>query len=60
MLDWELSTLGHPLADFSYHCMSWHIPATLGRGIAGKDLAALGASTRLAMPCRMAAMRNML
>ncbi len=42
VLDWELSTLGHPLADFSYHCMSWHIPATLGRGIAGKDLAALG------------------
>jgi aminoglycoside phosphotransferase (APT) family kinase protein len=25
VLDWELSTLGHPLADFSYHCMSWHI-----------------------------------
>ena len=42
VLDWELSTLGHPLADFSYHCMSWHIPATMGRGIAGKDLAALG------------------
>ncbi|WP_280192098.1 phosphotransferase [Delftia sp. PS-11] len=42
VLDWELSTLGHPLADFSYHCMSWHIPAALGRGIAGKDLAALG------------------
>ena len=42
VLDWELSTLGHPLSDFSYHCMSWHIPATLGRGIAGKDLAALG------------------
>src|SRR2546427_748538 len=42
VLDWELSTLGHPLADFSYHCMSWHIPATLGRGIAGKALGALG------------------
>lgn len=42
VLDWELSTLGHPLADFSYHCMSWHIPATMGRGIAGQDLAALG------------------
>ena len=26
ILDWELSTLGHPLADFSYHCMAWHIP----------------------------------
>jgi aminoglycoside phosphotransferase (APT) family kinase protein len=42
VLDWELSTLGHPLADFSYHCMSWHIPADLWRGIAGLDLPALG------------------
>jgi aminoglycoside phosphotransferase (APT) family kinase protein len=42
VLDWELSTLGHPLADFSYHCMSWHIPYTMGRGIAGLDIAALG------------------
>ena len=42
VLDWELSTIGHPLADFSYHCMSWHIPHQLGRGIAGYDLAALG------------------
>ena len=42
VLDWELSTLGHPLADFSYHCMAWHIPAELGRGIGGEDLAALG------------------
>jgi len=42
VLDWELSTLGHPLADFSYHCMSWHIPYTLSRGIGGLDIAALG------------------
>jgi aminoglycoside phosphotransferase (APT) family kinase protein len=42
VLDWELSTLGHPLADFSYHCMSWHIPRALGRGIGGVDIAALG------------------
>ncbi len=42
ILDWELSTLGHPLADFSYHCMSWHIPPGQFRGIAGLDLAALG------------------
>jgi aminoglycoside phosphotransferase (APT) family kinase protein len=42
VLDWELSTLGHPLADFSYHCMSWHIPPQQFRGIAGLDLAALG------------------
>lgn len=42
VIDWELSTLGHPLADFSYHCMSWHIPAALWRGIGGVDLDALG------------------
>ena len=43
VLDWELSTLGHPLADFSYHCMSWHIASSgAARGLAGADLAALG------------------
>jgi aminoglycoside phosphotransferase (APT) family kinase protein len=42
VLDWELSTLGHPLADFSYHCMSWHIPPGQFRGIGGLDLKALG------------------
>ena len=35
VLDWELSTLGHPLADFSYHCMAWHIPPGHFRGIGG-------------------------
>jgi len=42
VLDWELSTLGHPLADFSYHCMAWHIPHGSFRGIGGLDHAALG------------------
>ncbi len=42
VLDWELSTIGHPLADFSYHCMSWHIAPTAFRGIGGLNLAALG------------------
>ena len=42
VLDWELSTIGHPLADFSYHCMSWHISAGQFRGIGGLDLVALG------------------
>ena len=42
VLDWELSTLGHPLADFSYHCMSWHIQPGKFRGIAGLDLIELG------------------
>jgi len=45
VLDWELSTLGHPLADFSYHCMGWHIPPGAFRGIGGLDLSALGIPT---------------
>ena len=45
VLDWELSTLGHPLADFSYHCMAWHIPPGAFRGIGGLDHAALGIPT---------------
>jgi aminoglycoside phosphotransferase (APT) family kinase protein len=40
VLDWELSTLGDPLADFAYHCMRWRLP-TPG-GLAGVDLQALG------------------
>jgi aminoglycoside phosphotransferase (APT) family kinase protein len=42
VLDWELSTLGHPLGDFAYHCMAWHIPPGIFRGIGGLDLATLG------------------
>ena len=42
VLDWELSTLGHPLADFAYHLMAWRLTPELFRGLAGADLAALG------------------
>ena len=42
VLDWELSTLGDPLADFAYHCMSWHIPPGKFRGIEGLPLEELG------------------
>ncbi|CAE6718242.1 Putative aminoglycoside phosphotransferase [Paraburkholderia domus] len=42
VLDWELSTLGDPLADFAYHCMAWHVDPAQFRGIAGLDWAALG------------------
>jgi aminoglycoside phosphotransferase (APT) family kinase protein len=45
VLDWELSTLGHPLADFSYHCLAWHIPPGAFRGIGGLDVASLGIPT---------------
>ncbi len=48
VLDWELSTLGHPLADFSYHCMAWHIPPGSFRGIGGLDVAHLGIPTEAA------------
>jgi aminoglycoside phosphotransferase (APT) family kinase protein len=41
VLDWELSTLGHPLADFAYHVMAWRLTREQFRGMAGKDLAAL-------------------
>jgi len=44
VIDWELSTLGDPLADFSYHLMKWHMPdLSAGTGsLLGRDLAALG------------------
>ena len=42
VLDWELSTIGNPLADFAYQCMAWRIAPSLWRGIQGLDLAALG------------------
>ncbi|MEX2202163.1 MAG: phosphotransferase family protein [Dongiaceae bacterium] len=42
VLDWELSTLGDPIADLAYHCMAWRFTPELFRGIAGLDLAALG------------------
>jgi aminoglycoside phosphotransferase (APT) family kinase protein len=45
VLDWELSTIGHPLADFSYHCMAWHIPPGTFRGIGGVDVKSLGIPT---------------
>ncbi|MFN3388845.1 MAG: phosphotransferase family protein [Allosphingosinicella sp.] len=40
VLDWELSTLGHPLADFAYHLMMYRMPAGITTGLAGLDLAA--------------------
>lgn len=43
VLDWELSTLGHPLADLAYQCMVWMLPANAGiSGLAGIDRTAIG------------------
>ena len=57
VLDWELSTLGDPLADAAYSCLAHHVPAhfSLLRGVAGLDLASLGipsAERYLAQYCR--------
>ncbi len=41
VLDWELSTIGHPLADFSYHLMMYRMPAGITAGLARLDLPAL-------------------
>ena len=45
VLDWELSTLGHPLADFSYHAAMYHMPALTGPALGGADFAALNIPT---------------
>ena len=56
VLDWELSTLGDPLADFSYMLMHWDMPSDGRSGLAGLDLAALGIPSReeaVALYCRL-------
>jgi aminoglycoside phosphotransferase (APT) family kinase protein len=55
VLDWELSTLGNPLADFAYHMMPWRLGPEAYRGLAGFDLPALGIPTEkegCALYCR--------
>ena len=45
VLDWELSTLGDPLGDFTYYLMNWVMPSDGRAGLGGKDLAPLGIPT---------------
>jgi aminoglycoside phosphotransferase (APT) family kinase protein len=55
VLDWELSTLGHPGADFAYHAMMYRMPPHIVAGLAGSDIAALGIPSEeeyLAAYCR--------
>jgi aminoglycoside phosphotransferase (APT) family kinase protein len=55
VLDWELSTLGHPLGDFAYHAMVYRLPHDILGGLGGRDLAALGLpseAAHLAAYCR--------
>ena len=56
ILDWELSTLGDPLADFAYHLVSWRMPSLSLPGLAGRDLVTLGIPTEdesVATYCRL-------
>jgi aminoglycoside phosphotransferase (APT) family kinase protein len=55
VLDWELSTLGHPLSDFAYQVMAWRLTPQQFRGLKGYDLPSLGIPTEdeyIAAYCR--------
>jgi len=57
VVDWELSTLGHPLADLGYFCMALRLPRNPALpGLAGLDRRALGIPTEAAMLARYAEM----
>ena len=51
LLDWELSTLGHPLADFGYHVITWRLPNALFRGLGDVDLTALSIPSERGIRC---------
>ncbi|MEN5082387.1 phosphotransferase family protein [Bosea sp. TWI1241] len=55
VLDWELSTLGHPLSDVAFSCLPWHSTPQMYGGIAGLDRAALGIPTQEAYIARYCA-----
>ncbi|CCA92193.1 phosphotransferase [Novosphingobium sp. PP1Y] len=62
VLDWELSTLGHPLADFAYHAMMYHMPPHIVAGLAGADIVALGIPSEkdyVAAYCRRTGRKDM-
>jgi aminoglycoside phosphotransferase (APT) family kinase protein len=61
VLDWELSTLGHPFADLAYQCMQWRLPAGKHRGLGGVDRAANGIPTEaeyVAAYCRRMGLKS--
>ncbi len=62
VLDWELSTLGHPGADFAYHAMMYRMPPSIVAGLAGADIASLGIPSEadyLATYCRRRGLESM-
>jgi aminoglycoside phosphotransferase (APT) family kinase protein len=61
VLDWELSTLGHPFADLAYQCMQWRLPAGRYRGLGGVDRRASGIPTEaeyVAAYCRRMGLKD--
>ena len=61
VLDWELSTLGHPFADLAYQCMYWRLPNAGTFGLGGVDRAAAGIPTEaeyVAAYCRRAGLET--
>lgn len=59
VLDWELSTLGHPYSDLAYQCMQWRLPHTSGfRGLGGVDRNSIGIPTEQAYVDRYCQRRN--
>ncbi|MEM9580794.1 MAG: phosphotransferase family protein, partial [Pseudomonadota bacterium] len=59
LLDWELSTLGHPLADLAYQCMHWRLPnAAEFKGLAGVDRTSIGLPTEDEYVAQYCARRN--
>ena len=61
VLDWELSTLGHPFADLAYQCMHWRLPHTEFNGLGGIDRATQGIPTEaeyVAAYCRRAGLER--
>jgi aminoglycoside phosphotransferase (APT) family kinase protein len=56
VLDWELSTLGHPVVDFTYNLMMYRVPSVIRWGLADRDLAAIGLPSEadyVAQYCRL-------
>jgi len=59
VLDWELATIGHPLADLAYTCMAYHLSSQTQRGFSDVDLAALGIPAEHELVRHYAALRGL-
>lgn len=59
VLDWELSTLGHPMVDLAYFCMRYHLPEVEFRGLRGLDGATLGIPSEAECVAQYCALRGL-